>query len=295
MQLNLYGLLIALGILIATVLCIREEKLQVLPKDTGFDIILYTIPLGVIGARLYYVIFAWEQFRSHPLSVLYIWQGGLAIYGGIIGGVLGLWLLSQRRKIPLWRLTDVAVPGLLLGQAIGRWGNYFNQEAHGRAVLDKSLQFFPVAVKVDATWFYATFFYESVWNFLGFAFLYANRKRFRVKGNHGDVTLWYFVWYALGRMVIEMLRTDSLMLGNMRVSQGLSILLFLVGVLLLSKRSQLAVKYYLLLLAGLITVVFAAISECLWCLILGAIVLAFYAALLYQTYRTGEIHATTAV
>ena len=226
MQLNLYGLLIALGILIATVLCIREEKLQVLPKDTGFDIILYTIPLGVIGARLYYVIFAWEQFRSHPLSVLYIWQGGLAIYGGIIGGVLGLWLLSQRRKIPLWRLTDVAVPGLLLGQAIGRWGNYFNMEAYGRETV------VPWAITVYEAGkgyihVHPTFLYESIWDVLVFfvlIFLIDKRKK-----SDGVTTCWYFILYSIGRFFVEGLRTDSLYFMGLRAAQIVSIICIIAG------------------------------------------------------------------
>lgn len=293
LQLNLYGILIAVGILVGTLLCIREEKQRQLPKDLGIDVILYAVPLAVIFSRLYYVIFAWDQFRDNPVSALYIWEGGLAIYGGIIGGVLGLWLLSKRRKQPMPLLTDIAVPSLLLGQAIGRWGNYFNGEAHGNLVQNAAYQFFPAAVQINQQWFYATFFYESVWNFAGFVFLYLNRKRFEKQGGNGDLTLWYLLWYGLGRMVIEMLRTDSLMLGSMRVSQGLSILLVLSAAALLGKRRQMKAFHYALLAVGLLLSIFAATQENLLLLVGGALLIAVYSVILYGTY--GKIDAPSRI
>lgn len=292
-QLNLYGLTIAFAILMGTLLCIREEKHRNLPKDLGIDIILFAVPLAVIFSRIYYVIFAWNQFRFEPIRALYIWEGGLAIYGGVIGGVLGLWLLSKRRKIPMLTLTDVAVPSLLLGQAIGRWGNFFNREAHGQLVSNASLRFFPVAVQINDSWFYATFFYESMWNLLGFVFLYANRRKMRETHPRGDLTLWYFAWYGLGRMTIEMLRTDSLMLGSMRVSQGLSILLFAVAMVLLSRRRKIGHKVYFLLAIGLLTTIYAATQENLALLLAGVIMNAVYAAIVYASYRRTKYHAPT--
>lgn len=223
--LHIYGLLIAGAIVLALVLCMQEEKRLAMPKDTAIDILLFALPPAVIGSRIYYVLFNWAAFRDHPVSALYIWQGGLAIYGGVIGGALGIWWLSRRKGISFAMLADVVAPALLLGQAIGRWGNYFNGEAYGYAVTSAAWQFFPFAVNIGGSWHLATFFYESMWNLLGFVFLYANRRRFQRDGRYGHVFLWYLLWYGVGRLCIEGLRTDSLVLGSIRVSQLLSLLL----------------------------------------------------------------------
>ncbi len=222
---QLYGILIALALGIAAILCTQEEKRLGLPKDTGLDIVLYALPPAIIAARLYYVLFTWDSFKNNPLDILKFWEGGLAIYGGVIGGALGVWLLSKRRNIPMLQLGDIVAPALLLGQAIGRWGNYFNGEAFGTAVHNPAWQFFPFAVKIGENWQLATFFYESMWNFFGFLFLYFNRKKMPAQGKYGHVLYWYFIWYGLGRLMIEGLRIDSLMWGSVRVSQFLSLLI----------------------------------------------------------------------
>lgn len=227
---QIYGILIASALALGTWLCTREEKRLDLPKDTGLDIVLYALPPAVIMARLYYVAFTWDSFKDDPISILYFWQGGLAIYGAVIGGALGVWWLSRRKKIRFATLADMVAAPLLLGQAIGRWGNYFNGEAYGYTVINPSFQFFPFAVLISGSWHLATFFYESAWNLLGFLFLYLNRDRFQRQGRRGHVTLWYFLWYGLGRMCIEGLRTDSLMAGPIRVSQLLSLLLCVTAV-----------------------------------------------------------------
>ncbi len=279
MDINLYGLLIAAGMVIGYFLCLKEEKKRKLPKDTAIDIVLYSVPLGIIGARLYYVAFAWDSFKDNPITALYIWQGGIAIYGGIIGGFLGLLIMSKKQNISLPLLTDIITPSVLLGQAIGRWGNFFNQEAHGRLVQDAAWQFFPAAVNISGQWYYATFFYESMWNFLGFLFLYFSRKKYY--NYHGTTTLWYFAIYALGRMTIEMMRTDSLMLGAMRVSQGLSILLFFVSIILLSRKVSAQRIVYLLLLTGTTIATIAAVQENMSLLFCGALVLLVTAIIVY--------------
>lgn len=222
---HLYGILIALALAVGVWLCTLEEKRLALPRETGLDIVLYALPPALVFARLYYVAFTWDSFRQDLSSILYIWQGGLAIYGAVIGGALGVLLLARRRKIRFAVLADVVAPALLLGQALGRWGNYFNGEAYGYAVSDPALMFFPFAVQIGGQWHLATFFYESMWNLLGFCFLYLNRARFQRGGRRGHVLLWYFLWYGLGRLCIEGLRMDSLMAGGIRVSQLLSLLL----------------------------------------------------------------------
>ena len=158
------------------------------------------MPFGIIGGRLYYVAFQWPLYARNPISILYIWEGGLAIYGAIIGGALGVWLLCRRRKVPFIRVLDLVAPELILSQGIGRWGNFFNQEAYGYAIEDPAWQFFPVAVKIGSVWHMATFFYESVWDVGGFFLLWSLRKKTR---REGDLFLLYLLWYGAGRAVIE--------------------------------------------------------------------------------------------
>ena len=234
-----YSVLIITGILLAFFLASHEEKRLSLPKDTVIDLALWVIPSGVIGARLYYVAFSWGTFADNPLSVLYIWQGGLAVYGAVLAGLLTVLIFARRRNLEPFTLTDVIVPGLALAQAIGRWGNYFNMEAFGREITTPALQFFPVGVLIQAVdghfvWHMATFFYESAWNLIVFIILwFLVRKR---QQKPGAVTCGYLILYGAGRAVIEGLRTDSLMSGDFRVSQLLSLLLILIGAGLLLLR-----------------------------------------------------------
>ena len=233
---SVYGLLIACGMALSVFLCSKQEKRLGLPKDLTYDLALWVIPAGVIGARLYYVAFQWDMYRNNPLSILYIWEGGLAIYGGVIGGALAVFAFSRIRKAPFGKLADMIAPALILSQAIGRWGNFFNGEAYGRLVKSPALQWFPLAVNVGGEWHMATFFYESVWDFIGFWVLWLNRKKTTRSGN---LFLLYLIWYGLGRAFIEGLRTDSLMLGPLRVSQVLSAALCIVaGVMLLFQKKK---------------------------------------------------------
>lgn len=219
-----YSVLITAGILLALLLCRLEERRLQLPRDTTLDLALALIPLGILGARLYYVIFSWEHYAANPISALFIWEGGLAIYGGVLGGLLGAWLLARRRKLPFMVLLDMASPGLALGQAIGRWGNFFNMEAYGVQVTRPEWQFFPFAVQIGSAWHLATFFYESLFDFAIFLFLWLTRRR---RTKPGATFRCYLVLYGAVRIVVEGLRTDSLMAGPLRVSQLLSLLMCL--------------------------------------------------------------------
>lgn len=230
-----YGTLIVCGLTVAIILCSIEEKRRHLPQDTVIDLAFWVIPSGLIGARLYYVVFQWSLFADDPLSILRIWEGGLAIYGGVIGGFIGIMIFSRKRKLNPAVLTDMIVPGLALAQAIGRWGNYFNMEAYGKEVINPSLHFFPFAVQIlhdgEYVWHHATFFYESCLNITIFLLLwFLARKRSKTPGT---VTLCYFLLYGLGRSVIEGFRTDSLMLGSFRISQLLSAVLFILSAAIL--------------------------------------------------------------
>ena len=229
-----YSFLIVTGVVLALVLACRAERRAGLKKDTMIDLALWLLPCGIIGARLYYVAFSWNQFRNDLLSVFRIWEGGIAIYGGIIGGFASLLLFSRRRKISALLLCDLIAPGLALAQGIGRWGNWFNIEAYGFRVSRASLCFFPLAVQVPAdgnAWHLASFFFESVWDLAVFLFLMLSR--YRKLREKGDVFFFYLFLYAAGRLVIEETRTDSLYMGSsVRASQLLSVLLcFFVFVL----------------------------------------------------------------
>ena len=223
-----YSFLIVLGVAIAVFLGIREEKYAGFKKDTFLDFALIALPSGIIGARIYYVVFTFENFKDDILSVFRIWEGGIAIYGAIIAGVIAAVLFSIKRKISFWTLCDLAAPGLVLAQAIGRWGNYFNQEAYGLALQNPALCFFPFAVQIHessgSVWHMATFFYESCWDFGVFVFLMiARRKWFRYRG---DVIRFYGFLYACGRLIIEDFRLDSLYASSSaRISQLLSVVI----------------------------------------------------------------------
>jgi len=226
-ELPWYGMLIVAGVLAAMALCIHEEKRLHMKEDTMIDLAFWAIPLALVGARAYYAIFNWQVFAADPWSVLRIWEGGIAIYGAIIGGLIGVLCFSMRHGIPAFQLTDIIAPGLALAQGIGRWGNYFNMEAYGREITNPALQFFPIGVQIPGpngyTWHMATFFYESCWDVIVFVLLWFVIRKRSVK--NGTVTLWYLLLYGSGRFMIEGLRTDSLMSGSIRVSQLLSLLL----------------------------------------------------------------------
>ena len=224
----IYGLLIAAAIGIGALLCGREEKRLGLPQDTTVDFALRVVPAAIIGARLYYVAFRWALYAPDPVRILKIWEGGLAIYGGVIGG-------ARVRRLPFATLADMVAPALILGQAIGRWGNFFNGEAYGNPITDPAWQFFPVAVYADGAWHQATFFYESCWDLAGFILLWGIRKKLKTPGS---LFLLYLCWYGLGRTVIEGLRTDSLTLGPVRVSQALSAVLVIAAGIALIVRAK---------------------------------------------------------
>ena len=196
-------------------------------QDDVLDMILWAVPIGVVCARLYYCIFYWELYEDDPISMLYIWEGGLAIYGGIIGGVITLLVVSKVKKIPAPVLLDLAGMGVIIGQCIGRWGNFMNREAHG-AVTEAFLKMGLQDAAGVVTYYHPTFLYESVWNLIGFIglHLFSKKRKF-----DGEVFLLYVAWYGLGRAWIEGLRTDSLYLFStgIRVSQLVAIVSFLAA------------------------------------------------------------------
>lgn len=237
-ELHWYGLLIALGVLAAVLLACGREKRLGLERDTALNVALIAVPAAILCARLYYVLFSWEYYAAYPQDILNIRQGGLAIYGGVIGGVLAGYIYCRVKRISFARGLDLVAPSLALGQAIGRWGNFLNQEAYGAAVENPALRFFPLAVHIDGSgWHWATFFYESLWCALIAAFLLvAERRRFFRRS--GDIFGAYLFLYGLERALVEGLRTDSLYLGPIRVSQLLSLLMVLFVCAALVRRGK---------------------------------------------------------
>lgn len=222
-----YGVLIALGVLGAVVLAWRREWRLGLPAETTLELALVCVPVGILCARAYYVLFSWNYYAAHPAEILDIRGGGLAIYGGVIGGVAAGWIYARVRRLPFRSLADLVAPGLAFGQAVGRWGNFLNQEAYGAAVKNAHLQFFPLSVYIEGSgWHYATFFYESLWcALICAALLIAERRHFFRR--RGDTFGAYLLLYALERCLVEGLRTDSLYIGPLRVSQLLSLAVIL--------------------------------------------------------------------
>ena len=219
-SLHYYGILIALGLMLAVVYAWKRSKEFGIRSDDLADGVLWVVPFAVLCARLYYCAFRWRsEYASDPLSILYIWNGGLAIYGGVIGAVIGVVVFAKVKKIKIPSLLDLVAIGFLIGQCIGRWGNFFNREAFG-AETDWFLRMGLLNTSTgEVEYHHPTFLYESVWNLIGFVILhFASKKR----KYDGQIALGYVAWYGFGRTVIEALRTDSLYWGQFRVSQLLA-------------------------------------------------------------------------
>jgi phosphatidylglycerol:prolipoprotein diacylglycerol transferase len=232
-----YGVIIAVGFLAGMLYCMGRVKTFGVYGDRFMDVILGAVLLGIVGARLYYVAFRWEDYRENPITIFFTWWGGIAIYGGLIGAVVAILIMTKLRKVKLLPAMDLAVGGLILAQAVGRWGNFINIEAFGsnttapwgmtgpavaQYLRDNRQALTAIGVTVDPSLpVHPTFFYESIWCLIGFAliFWYTKRRRF-----DGELTLVYFLWYGLGRAVVEGFRTDSLLFGTVRVSQLVAVL-----------------------------------------------------------------------
>lgn len=222
-----YGILISSAMIIGTILALREAKRLGLDENLIIDFILVMIPSAIIGARLYFVIFNWSNYNGEIMKMINVREGGLAIHGGVIGGVIAGLVYTRIKKFGFWQLADIITPSLILGQSIGRWGNFINQEAYG------SPTNLPWGIMVDGVRVHPAFLYESIWNFAIFIFLmiYRRKKKF-----DGELFYIYLILYSVGRFFIEGLRTDSLMMGSLRVAQVLSLTLILVFGFLLSRK-----------------------------------------------------------
>lgn len=228
-----YGIIIACGFILAFIYVNNYRKRTGLGSDDYFDYLIWAIISAIIGARLYYVIFNFSLYKDNLLSILKIWEGGLAIYGGIIGAVIAIVIVSARKKIPAAMVLDTAAPGLLIGQAVGRFGNLMNREAFG-AETEIFCRMGLTDAAGNTLYVHPTFLYESLWNLLGLLIIHIYTKK---KGRRydGQVFAFYIAWYGFIRMLIEGLRTDSLYLfgTSVRVSQLLAALSFLAATFIL--------------------------------------------------------------
>ena len=219
LSIHYYGLIIAIGLVLAVVYCSKRASQFGLDEDTLLDGVLWVTPVAVICARIYYCAFSWELYADNPISVLYIWEGGIAIYGSVIGAIFGVIVFCKVKKLRITAVLDLVSLGFLIGQFIGRWGNFMNREAFG-AETDCFLRMGLMKASTgEITYYHPTFLYESLWNFVGFVILHFLSKK---RNYDGQVALGYLVWYGLGRAFIEGLRTDSLYIGPFRVSQLLA-------------------------------------------------------------------------
>ena len=220
-SIHYYGLIIAIGLALAVIYGLRRRKVFGLTEDHILDGALLIVPFAIICARLYYCAFSWDSFKDDPISMLYIWNGGLAIYGGVIGAALGIIVYCKVRKISLGATLDLVALGFLIGQAIGRWGNFMNREAFGAPVSENYFLAMGLFNRYlgEYQYFHPTFLYESLWNVVGFVALHFLSKK---RQYDGQIALGYVAWYGLGRAIVEGLRTDSLWWGPFRVSQLLA-------------------------------------------------------------------------
>ena len=216
---HMYGIIIGLGLLLAALYAMRRAKEFGLTEDHVLDGVLWVTPFAILCARAYYCIFTWEHYASDPIRVLYIWEGGLAIYGGVLGAIIGVTVFCKLKRIKLPMLLDLVSLGFLIGQSMGRWGNFFNREAFGAETESFLRMGLMNSYTGTVTYYHPTFFYESAWNALGFLLLHHLSKK---RQYDGQIALGYAAWYGLGRAFIEGLRTDSLYWGPFRVSQLLA-------------------------------------------------------------------------
>ena len=234
-----YGILIDIAFILGAVLSYRQAKISRLSTDHLFNIIILIIPAALIGARLYYVIFNWQSYAHNPLEAFAIWHGGMAIHGGLIAGVIVGYFYIRKYNLNFWKYSDAVAPSIILGQAIGRWGNFINQEAYGYPVSSEFISHFPAFIQkqmfIENQYRHPAFLYESLWDLAVFAFMMYIFKR---KQFDGQVMLLYLALYSVGRFFIESLRMDSEMLGPFRLAQVISIILIGLAVYLYIKFSQ---------------------------------------------------------
>ena len=235
-----YSIFVLLAMIVASFLIIRESKRNNIKEDEILDFLFWGLIIGIAGARIYYVIFNFKYYITNPLEIFAVWNGGLAIHGGILAALIFTIIYSKKKKINLLKLTDICVVGLIIGQAIGRWGNFFNGEAFGKITTLTSLQnlhipkFIIDGMFIEGSYREPLFLYESISCLLGFIVLLLIRKLYK-KLKLGQLTSIYLIWYGITRIIIEYFRSDSLMLGSIKVAQLISLLFIISGIIVFIK------------------------------------------------------------
>ncbi len=235
-QVRWYSVILLASFIIGMFFVFREGKRLGIDKDFLFNLMFWTIVFSLIGARLYYVLFNFSEYSNNLIEIVKVWHGGLAIHGGIIAGVITVIVYTKKYNVDIFKVLDILAPALLIGQAIGRWGNFFNSEAHGAATSLQTLQNFHIpqfiinGMNINGVYYHPTFLYESLWCLLGFIVLLIFRRMKYTK--NGQIAALYLVWYGIGRFIIEATRTDSLMFGGFKVAQLVSVIFVIAGVII---------------------------------------------------------------
>ena len=231
-----YSILVLIGIIAACFIIYRESRKNNLKKEDLIDLMFYVIIFGIVGARIYYVLFNLNYYLNNPLDIIALWNGGLAIHGGILGGLITTIIFCKKKKINITKMLDIIVVGIIIGQALGRWGNFFNGEAFGPITTLAYLEsihipkFIINGMLIDGSYHIPTFLYESLWCLFGFIIMIILRKLKNLP--LGTLTSFYLIWYGAERFIVERLRTDSLMLLNIKVAQVVSIIFIISGIVL---------------------------------------------------------------
>lgn len=241
-----YSLCILLGVIVAYILITREGKKQGLPKEFISDLIFYTLIIGILGARVYYCVFNLDYYLANPSEILKIYNGGLAIHGGVIAGLIFVYFYTKKKNVSFIKILDIVAPAVIIAQSFGRWGNFFNQEAHGGITTYQNLknmhipEFIINGMHIEGKYYYPTFFFESIWCLIGFIILMFVRRNKNLR--KGFQIGFYFIWYGIGRFFIEALRTDSLMFFNLKIAQIVSLIGIIIGIIIIvTNRNK---KYY---------------------------------------------------
>ena len=241
-----YSLCILLGVIVAYILITREGKKQGLPKEFISDLIFYTLIIGILGARVYYCAFNLDYYLANPSEILKIYNGGLAIHGGVIAGFIFVYFYTKKRNVSFIKILDIVAPAVIIAQSFGRWGNFFNQEAHGGITTYQNLknmhipEFIINGMHIEGKYYYPTFFFESIWCLMGFIILMIARRNKNLR--KGFQIGFYFIWYGIGRFFIEAFRTDSLMFFGLKIAQIVSLIGIIIGIIIIvTNRNK---KYY---------------------------------------------------
>ena len=241
-----YSLCILLGVIVAYILITREGKKQGLPKEFISDLIFYTLIIGILGARVYYCVFNLDYYLANPSEILKIYNGGLAIHGGVIAGLIFVYFYTKKKNVSFIKILDIVAPAVIIAQSFGRWGNFFNQEAHGGITTYQNLknmhipEFIINGMHIEGKYYYPTFFFESIWCLIGFIILMIARKNKNLR--KGFQIGFYFIWYGIGRFFIEAFRTDSLMFFDLKIAQIVSLIGIIIGIIIIvTNRNK---KYY---------------------------------------------------